>query len=228
MTTVHVWSDIACPWCYVGKRRLEAALGRLSHAHEVVWHAFELDPASPQEQDLSAASYAERLARKYGAPLAHAEKMIADMTETARAEGLEFRFDLIRPGNTFDAHRLIHLAKLRGKQDAMKERFLRGYFCEGARIGDHATLVRLAQEAGLEAGEVDAVLRTDAHAADVRADEERASTMGVRGVPFFLIGRYGVPGAQSPETLMRVLERAEEEQTAELTEGAVCGPSGCD
>lgn len=228
MLAVHVWSDIACPWCYVGKRRLEAALARAPHPCEVVWHAFELDPASPPEQDLSVASYAERLAQKYGAPLAHAEKMIADMTETARGEGLEFRFDLIRPGNTFDAHRLLHFARLRGKQDALKERFLRGYFCEGARIGDHATLARLAEEVGLDAGEVDAVLGTDAYAADVRADEDRAAAMGVRGVPFFLVGRFGVSGAQAPETLLHVLERAQQEPPPELIEGVMCGPGGCD
>ncbi len=227
MTEVHVWSDIACPWCYVGKRRLEAAIERFGRDVEVVWHAFELDPASPPEQDLSVASYAERLARKYEAPLAHAERMIAEMTETARGEGLAFRFDRIRPGNTFDAHRLLCFARLRGRQGALKERFLRGYFCEGARIGDHATLLRLAQEVGLDAGEVDAIVRSDAYAAEVRQDEERAASMGVRGVPFFLVGRFGVSGAQSPQTLLQALERAQEESRSEGDEGATCGPGGC-
>ncbi|HEY4105263.1 MAG TPA: DsbA family oxidoreductase, partial [Polyangiaceae bacterium] len=124
---VDVWSDIACPWCFVGKRRLEAAVARLPEAEreqvEVTWHAFELDPEAPRERDPSA-SYAERLAKKYGMPVAQAEARIASMTEVAKADGVSFDFSRIRPGNTFDAHRLLHLAAERGMQDAVKERFL--------------------------------------------------------------------------------------------------------
>src|SRR5688572_1817637 len=143
---IDIWSDIACPWCYVGKRRLERALGG-DGSIEIVWRAFELDPHAPAVR--APESYAARLGRKYGVSSDQAEQMIQRMTETAAHDGLDFRFDIIRPGNTFDAHRLIHLALERGIQDAVKERFLRAYLCEGEPIGDRSALVRLAQEAGL-------------------------------------------------------------------------------
>ena len=147
---VEVWSDIACPWCYVGKRRLEAALARFEHRDhvEVTWRAFELDPSAPKVRDPQ--PYAERLAAKYRTPVPRAEAMIRQMTATAAADGLDFRFDRIRPGNTFDAHRVLHLAGERGQQDLVKERFLRAYLTEGEPIGDRETLVRLAAEAGLD------------------------------------------------------------------------------
>src|SRR5689334_7936255 len=141
---VDVWSDIACPWCYVGKRRLEAALARLPGREdvEVVWRAFELDPSAPRVRD-PAMSYAERLASKYRTSTARAEEMIRRMTETAAGDGLDFRFDRIRSGNTFDAHRVLHLALERGVQDAVKERFLRGYMTEGEPLGEPEALIRL-------------------------------------------------------------------------------------
>ena len=231
--TVDVWSDIACPWCYVGKRRLEAALAQFPEraSVEVVWHAFELDPAAPAIRDDSQ-SYAERLARKYGSSVARAEEMIQTMTETAAKDGLDFHFERVKSGNTFDAHRLIHLARERGVQDAVKERFLRAYMTEGAPIGDRDTLVHLAEEAGLDAEEAHTALVTDAYAADVRADEERARALGISGVPFFAIGGHGVSGAQPADALRSVLARAwneasETADAASLAEGAACGPDGC-
>ena len=227
---VDIWSDIACPWCYVGKRRLEAALARFAHRDDVdvVWHAFELDPAAPRVRD-EKTTYAARLAKKYGAPVARAEEMIRTMTETAARDGLDFRFDRVRAGNTFDAHRVIHLAHERGKQDAVKERLLAAYMTEGEAIGETDTLVRLGAQAGLDADEVAAVLASDDHAAAVREDEAKARELGVNGVPFFVFGgKYAVSGAQPAEVLLGALERAwSEAGLVTYDEGAVCGPDGC-
>ena len=155
--------------------------------------------------------------------------MIDRMTSVAKADGLDFRFDRIRPGNTFDAHRLLHLAHERGVQDAVKERFLLGYLSEGEAIGDGAVLTRLAVEAGLLADEVASVLGSETYAREVRADEEEAREIGVSGVPFFVIGRYGVSGAQPAEILLRVLNDAWAEvgEGEVFAEGAACGPEGC-
>ena len=227
---VQVWSDIACPWCYVGKRRLEAAIERLPGPGkvEVVWRAFELDPSAPRAQP-PGTSYAGRLASKYRTSIAEAEGMIAHMTTVAAADGLAFRFDLIRPGNTFDAHRLLHLALVRGLQAGVKERFLRAYMTEGEPIGDAATLSRLSVEAGLDPDEVRNVLAGDAYAAAVREDEDEANALGIRGVPFFVLaGRYGISGAQPVDVLVGALEKARAEPPEEtIPEGEVCGPEGC-
>ncbi len=226
---VDVWSDIACPWCYVGKRRLEAAIATVGKRAdvEVVWHAFELDPGAPPVRDASEA-YAARLAKKYGTSPAKAQGMIANMTSVAALDGLEFHFERVRAGNTFDAHRLIHLAGERGLQDAMKERLLRAYMTEGEAIGDREVLVRLATEAGLDAEEVRSVLASDGHAAAVREDEATARELGITGVPFFVIERtYAVSGAQPAEVLATVLNRALDDQPAKVADGAVCGPDGC-
>jgi predicted DsbA family dithiol-disulfide isomerase len=229
---IDVWSDIVCPWCYVGKRRLEAALAQFPQrdAVEVVWRAFELDASAPAVRD-EGVPYAERLARKYGTTVDQAQKMIERMIEVAAADGLDFRFDRIRPGRTFDAHRLLHLAAERGLQDALKEHLLRAYMTEGAAIGDVETLVKLASEAGLDAGEAARVLATDAYSAEVRSEEDDARALDITGVPFFVIGgRYGVSGAQPAEVLLRAVTAAWNElpEPADaLTEDATCGPDGC-
>ena len=229
---IDVWSDIACPWCYIGKRRLEAALTRFPHreAVTVTWRAFELDPSAPRERDRGV-SYAERLAKKYGFSVKDAEARLQSMTEVASADGLTFRFDLVRSGNTFDAHRVLHLAAERGVQDAVKERFLHGYMTEGEPIGDPETLVRLAAQGGLDADEVRATLATDARAAAVRADEDEARSVGIQGVPFFVLGgRYAISGAQPADLLLDALTQAWAALEAKPTvfaEGAACGPDGC-
>lgn len=229
---VDVWSDIACPWCYVGKRRLEAALARFRwrDSVEVVWRAFELDPSSPRERDTSV-SNAERLAQKYGTSRQQAEAMLARMTDTAKGDGLDFHFERQRSGNTFDAHRLLHLAAERGVQDAVKERFLRGYMTDGEAIGNPDALVRMAAEAGLPEEETRKVLATDAYAAEVREDEAQAQELGISGVPFFVIGgRYGLSGAQPAEVILEALNRAWKDlapTAADAAQGAVCGPEGC-
>jgi predicted DsbA family dithiol-disulfide isomerase len=234
---VDIWSDIACPWCYVGKRRLETALGRFSHPGgvSVVWRAFELDPSAPRERDRTQ-SYAERLARKYGFSVGEGEARLENLTRIASAEGLSFRFDRVRSGNTFDAHRVLHLAARKGAQGAVKERFLRAYMTEGEPIGDPETLVRLSAEAGLDPSEVRAALASDAHAREVRDDEEEAKAHGIGGVPFFVIaGRYAVSGAQPAEILLQALRRAASElaprppATADGAGAAAsCDADGCE
>lgn len=209
---VDVWSDVACPWCYVGKRRLEAAIAAAGGARgelEVVWHSFELDPsARPSNANIS---YAARLARKYHTTDRAAELMIERMTNTGAADGLELRFDRIRPTNTFDAHRMIHLALDRGRQDAMKERIMRAYFTEGALVSDPDTLVALATEVGLDADDARDVLATTRYVHEVRTDELEAREIGITGVPFFVLGgRVAVSGAQTPDVLAGALAQARE------------------
>jgi predicted DsbA family dithiol-disulfide isomerase len=226
---VEVWSDIACPWCYVGKRRLEAAVARLPEPAAVVllWRAFELDPGAPQVSPPE--PYVGRLARKYGTSAAEAQAMVDRMTAVGAAEGLALRFDRVRPGNTFNAHRLLHLALERGVQGAAQERFFRGYLSEGESIGDPEALARLSADAGLPADDVRRVLGTDAFAHAVRADEEEARRFGIHAVPFFVLaGRYGVAGAQPTELLHEALSRAlEEAQQPLMAEGPTCGTEGC-
>jgi predicted DsbA family dithiol-disulfide isomerase len=228
---VDVWSDVACPWCYVGKRRLESALREFPHADqvEVVWHAFELDPAAPPERDPSV-SHSQRLAKKYGMSVEQAQKNSERLRDVARGEGLRFDFDHIRSGNMLDAHRLIHLGRKRGRQDAVKERFLKAYLEEGTLMSDHGALLRLAVEAGLDEREVADVLASDQFTDEVRADEEQARELGISGVPCFVLDeRYAVSGAQPAQVLLSALHQAWSEREAQpaFAEGAVCGPDGC-
>ena len=211
---IEIWSDIACPWCYVGKRRFEQALQQFEHAGdvEVVWRSFELDPHAPRTH---AESQDELLAKKYGMPVEKARAMNERMTAEARKEGLDFHLDRVKVGNTFDAHRLVHLAAESGRAEVMKERLMRAYFTEGEAVGVPDTLVRLGAEVGLAEERVREVLNGDAYASDVRADEERARSFGISGVPFFAIDeRYGVSGAQPADVLLGALRQAYEEAEA--------------
>jgi predicted DsbA family dithiol-disulfide isomerase len=226
---VDIWSDVVCPWCAIGKRRFEAALARFAHKDEVevVWRAFELDPSAPAVQP---GDNATRLARKYGRTREQAVAMMQQVAETAAREGLDFDLVNARSGNTFDAHRVLHLAAERGRQDAVKERFLRGYMSEQQPIGDREVLVRLAAEAGLDPEEVRSTLASDGFAAEVREEEEVAHRLGIHGVPFFVLGEaIGVSGAQPAEVLLRALDQAWAHSAAEgeTAEGAACGPDGC-
>ncbi len=204
---LEIWSDIACPWCYIGKRRLESALGHFEHADEVtiVWRSFELDPSAPPEREGELAGH---LARKYGIPVEQAREAQRGLTATAAAEGLELRFDLARSGNSFDGHRLVHLAAEHGHQGAMKERLLRAYFSEGRLISDPATLLDTGAEVGLPEAEIRTMLAGDRFAEAVRADEQAAVTLGISGVPTFIVDRtVGVTGAQPPELLLEMLRQ---------------------
>jgi len=227
---VEIWSDVVCPWCYVGKRRFEAALSRFAHREEValVWRSFELDADAPPSPEV-ADDYAQRLARKYGRGVEAAQQMIETMTATAAQEGLDFRFDRMRPGNTFDAHRLLHLALERGVQDEVKERLDAATFTEGLRVSDHGALVDVVTTAGLDADEAREVLGCDRYADAVRADQAQARAYGISGVPFFVVdGRYGISGAQPAELLLGMLDRAWSERSlAPLVPVGGAGP-GCD
>jgi predicted DsbA family dithiol-disulfide isomerase len=226
---VEIWSDIACPWCYIGKRRFEAALESFEHRDQVqvTWRSFELDPTAPREREGDGASH---LAEKYGTTREKAQGMFDQMTQVAAADGLDFRFDLARGGNTFDGHRLVHLAEAHGLQDAMKERLFRAYLTEGQVIGDPETLQRLGVEVGLPEDEVRDVLMTERYAEEVREDERTAAQLGVRGVPFFVVDRkIAASGAQAPEVLGDLLRQAWPEEPAipVVTGGEACGPDGC-
>ena len=225
---VEIWSDIACPWCYIGKRRFEAALERFEHRDDlrVTWRSFELDPSAPAEREGDRAS---RLAEKYGMSVERAREMEGQMTETAAGEGLEFRFDIARSGATFDGHRLIHLAAEHGLQDAMKERLLRAYFSEGELMSDHETLIRLAGEVGVDQDEARQMLASDRFAEEVREDERTASQFGISAVPTFVIDRaIGVSGAHPPDALLEVLDQgwARRAPTPVIAGGEACGPDG--
>jgi predicted DsbA family dithiol-disulfide isomerase len=225
---VEIWSDVVCPWCYIGKRRFEEALASFPHRDqvEVIWRAFELDPQAPAER---IGDYAEMLATKYGVPVDQGQQMIDNMTAAAAGDGLDFRFDRARVGNTFDAHRLLHLAGEHGVQDAVKERLLRATFTEGEPIGDAETLVRLVAEAGLDAEEARTVLAEGRFADDVRAEELDAQRLGITGVPFFVVDRtYGVSGAQPADVLRQVLDKAwEDSRPTQLVPAGGSAP-GCD
>ncbi len=226
---VEIWSDIACPWCYVGKRRFEAALAQFEHRDEVrvTWRSFELDPAAPPERE---GDRAERLAEKYGMTVERAREMERQMTETAAGEGLDFRFESARSGTTFDAHRLVHLAAQHGMQDAMKERLLRAYFGEGELMSDHDTLVRLAGELGLTEDEVRQMLASDRFAEDVREDERTAARFGISAVPTFVVDRsLGASGAHPPDALLELLREGwtrREPAPAIVAGGETCDVDG--
>jgi predicted DsbA family dithiol-disulfide isomerase len=205
---VEIWSDVVCPWCYIGKRRFEDAASRFRHTVdlEVVWRSFELDPTAPPEREGDAV---EHLARKYGVTREQAQAMEDSVSRTAAKVGLEYHLDRARRGNTFDAHRLLHLAADRGVQGGLKERLLVAYFTDGEPIGDPDTLVRLGAEVGLDPTEMQGVLAGDAYTEAVRRDERLAIGLGATGVPFFVFGRaLAVGGAQSPEILLEAMEHA--------------------
>ncbi len=230
---VEIWSDIACPWCYVGKRRFESALAHFAHrdAITVTWRSFELDPHAPRQHD---EPQPELLARKYRTTVEQARAMNGRMTEAAAGEGLAFRLDDVKVGNTFDAHRLLHLAAQHDRREALAERLFAAYLGEGASLGDTQTLVTLATEVGLDSDEARTMLATEQFADAVRRDEAEAQQIGVTGVPFFVFDRrYGVSGAQSPEVLLGALQQAWDERAPAMQlvggdlAGADCTDGAC-
>jgi predicted DsbA family dithiol-disulfide isomerase len=219
---VEVWSDVVCPWCYLGKRRLESALTRFPsrEAVEVRFRSYQLDPGAPARYP---GSSADLLASRYGMSPREAARRNAEMEALAAAAGLEYHLDRTKPGNTFDAHRLLHLAAGRGLGGAAEERFFRGYFTEGVAVGDHDQLAGMAVDVGLDPVEVKEVLAGDALASEVRADIEAARRLGARGVPFFVVNRtFGLSGAQPADKLLAVLEQA----WSDLVAGGPAGEAG--
>jgi predicted DsbA family dithiol-disulfide isomerase len=205
---IEVFSDVVCPWCYIGKRRLEQALSRFEHADQVAvtYRSFQLDPSSPDTSELG---LDQMLAAKYGRNIEQARAMNAQVSAVAASVGLDFRLAIARPTNTFRAHRLIHHAADHGLANELTERLMRGYFSEGVRVGERDDLLRLAVEVGLDEAGAAAVLDSDAYTDNVRADINLARQFGATGVPFFVFDRkYGISGAQETALFTEVLTTA--------------------
>jgi predicted DsbA family dithiol-disulfide isomerase len=216
---VEIWSDVVCPWCYLGKRRFERALASFAHRDDVdvVYRSFELDPSAVPGVTTPTV---ELLAGKYGMSVAQAHHAQRQMERRAEQDGLSFHLDGLRSGNTRDAHRLLHLAKVRGRQAELAERLHRAYFADQVSIFDQASLADLAAEVGLDRDEVTQVLASDEFDDQVQADEETARSLGATGVPFFVIDRrYGISGAQSAETIAHVLDRAWGDRDVQVSTG---------
>lgn len=231
---IEIWSDVVCPWCYVGKRRLETALAGFEHAAdvEIVYRSFELDPSAPRHgHELSTGV----IARKYGRSEAEMRQMQQQLMDMAAAEGLSFRlFDTVHT-NTVDAHRLLHLALETGGpalQRELKEALLSAYFEQALNVGDHDVLTAVAVAAGLDEARTRAVLASDEYADAVEADVAQARAYGATGVPFYVVDqKYGVSGAQPAETFSQVLNQAWAESHPVLQtiggDADACGPDGC-
>lgn len=204
---IDVWSDIACPWCYIGKRNLERGLATArddddAPVVEVVYHSFELAPDTPVDFDGDEIDY---LAGHKGISREQAAQMIQRVTEVAADAGLFYRYDLLRHTNTVKAHELLHFAKENGRQLELVERLMAAYFTEGRHLGDDDELVALAIDAGLDGDDAREALRSGRFRQAVRDDEQRAAEYGISGVPFFVIdGKYGVSGAQPAEAFAQV------------------------
>ncbi|MDO8210492.1 DsbA family oxidoreductase [Conexibacter sp. CPCC 206217] len=211
---LELWIDVVCPWCYLGKRRLEAALEQFDARDEVtlVQRSFELDPSAPR---IIEGTLAELIASKYGSTVEEAKARQAQLVELGREDGIDFRFDIARGGNTFDAHRLIHLAREQGVAQGVVERLMLGYFTEGLAIGDPAALANAVAEAGITQPEAHELLDSDRFTDEVRAEEQLGARLGIRGVPFLVLdGRYGVSGAQPVEAYLQALQHAWGERQA--------------
>lgn len=211
---VDVWSDVICPWCWLGNARLDKALASFPHAAEVevVPRSFELDPTTPKDLDVPTDTM---LAKKLNVGPAQIQAMHARLRGLGEAEGIEYRFERARTSNTFDAHQLIHLGRARGKAAAVATRLFRANFNQGVRVADRKELVRLAADVGLDGAEAEEALADQRFALDVRADEEQARGLGISGVPFFLVdGRLAVSGAQPVEVMLRMLDAGWEKRQA--------------
>lgn len=214
---VEIWSDVVCPWCYLGKRRFERALDAFEHrdAVDVVYRSFELDPSAPVG---STSPTVDVLAGKYGMSVDQAVDAQRQMEQRAAEDGLTFRMDGLQSGNTRDAHRLVHLANAHGRQAELVERLHRAYFTDQESVFDPGSLTDLAADAGLDRAEVTRVLAGTDYADAVAADEATARSLGITGVPFFVLERrFGVSGAQPAEVLTQTLQRAWDELTASAT-----------
>jgi predicted DsbA family dithiol-disulfide isomerase len=213
---IDVWSDLVCPWCYIGKRRLERALAEFPERErvEIVHRSFQLNPSAPMGTTARRRDY---LMAKYGWSAAQAEKIDADMERRAAADGLEYHLSAEGlTGNTFDAHRLVHLARERGRQDAVVEGLFRAYFTEQRSLFDHASLETLANDVGLDPDDARHVLEGKKYSDAVAADIDEARALGVSGVPFFVFdGRFGVSGAQQVEVFAEALSRTSQGLKAE-------------
>ena len=222
---VDIWSDVVCPFCYIGKKRLEAAAQEAGIELEVHWHSFQLDPEAPVRQKVS---NSERLAQKYGRTVAEVEEMQRNIAEMAKAEGIEFNWEGANSGNTFNAHRLIHLAQSKGLGNEAQEAFFYSYMTQGLAIGERETLEDVAARIGLNPVEVDDLLDSEEYADFVKFDQEVAhEQLKVTGVPFFVFDqRVALAGAQPKEVFLQVFEKALD--TSTNSQAAQCSTETCD
>lgn len=233
---VEIWSDVMCPFCYIGKRKFENALNEFPDKNniEIEWKSFQLDPTTVTDPSLNTVDH---LAAKKGWSKAQASESISYVSNIAKQVGLDFHFDKAVVANSFDAHRLSHLAKKHGKQNELEEKLFSAYFTEGKNTADHHTLSQIASEIGLDATEVNALLNSGQYADKVEEDIYQAQQIGVRGVPFFVLDhKYAVSGAQESATFLQALTRAygehQKENKVEVihsdNSGDTCGPEGCE
>lgn len=212
---IDIWSDIACPWCYIGKRRLETALSKFAQYSgasqvELEYHSYQLDPSSPVDYPGTQAEY---LSRHLGASSDAVARMSTQVTSVAAAEGLQYRLDAVKVTNTAKAHELIHFAAANGKGAEMKERLLSAYFSEGRHVGHVDELADLAAEVGLDRAAAIQALESGTYASVVADDKAEAVALGIRGVPFFVIdGKYGLSGAQDSELFLKALTQVTNER----------------
>lgn len=234
---IEIWSDIVCPFCYIGKRHLELALEQFEHKDDVdiIWRSFELDPTAPA---VAEGTIAEKIAKKYGISLEKSEASQRDIAARTEAVGLTFNWQKARYGNTFDAHRMVHLAAQHGLVDQAEEAFKKAYFTDGQAVGDPQVLRSVAAEIGLPTDEVEEVLASDKFADEVRDDERKAQELGISGVPFFLLEeKWAINGAQPVEMILAGLRQvwtethSKPQPTFITVDGAdaaaSCGPNGC-
>ena len=230
---VEVWSDIMCPFCYIGKRNYETALDQFTDKNlvEIEWHSFQLDPTIPVKNEKKVNVY-QYLAEKKGMSYEYSKKLHEKLIQTARDAGLEYNFDKAIVANSFDAHKMIQLAKTKNLGDAAEERLFRAYFTEGRDFGDTDTLVSLGKDIGLQENEIRDALKSDEFAYKVEQDIQEANDIGVGGVPFFVFnGKYAVSGAQPPEYFLQTLQKSFEEWTIDhpsndlnMSGDAICTP----
>jgi len=207
---VDIWSDVQCPWCYIGKRKFEKGVELFGDDVEVEYHSFELAPDTPVDFDGSPVDY---LSQRKGLAVDKVHEMLDRVTEVAQSVGLTYNYDAVHQTNTIKAHELMHFAKEHGKQAEMKERLLSAYFVEGKHVGRIEDLADLAEEVGLDRALAHQALTEGRFVADVRQDVAQAEAYGISGVPFYVIdGKYGVSGAQDPETFKNILEQARDER----------------
>ncbi|MDF2694443.1 MAG: oxidoreductase [Labilithrix sp.] len=207
---IDVWSDVICPWCWLGRARLDKAVAASADRDpiEIVYRSFELDPSSDRTLDIPTN---EMLQKKFGMGQAQIDAMHARVAGLGQEEGIEFKFERARTSNTFEAHQLTHFAHEHGKRLAMVDRLFEANFKEGIRVGDRASLVKLAGEVGLDAAEAERALAEERFADAVRADQSAARELGIRGVPFFVFdGKAAVSGAESVATLQSAIARAKQ------------------
>jgi len=231
---VEIWSDVMCPFCYIGKRRFETALQKFERKEdiEVEWKSFQLDPSMQSQPGKNINQY---LAERKGWTVEHARQLNSQVTNMAAAEGLAYDFDKAVIANSFDAHRFAAVAKENGLGDKAEERLFKAYFTEGKNIADHNVLVQLGEDIGLETGLVKTALAGEEYRDNVLNDIQEAEAIGIRGVPFFVLNRqYAVSGAQAPETFLNALEKSYAEwrqqqvavEEVATLEGQVCIPGG--